>query len=464
MGIKTAYIHVGKMKTATTSIQSTLFENRELLERSNYLCPPASWPTNHGHALINIIAPNDPRYNDQNILHSKGLKEILRKNEEEVRSLKEVIDHSSAENIVFSSEMIYSIADKPGVLESLKKFIENVVQPEKIVIVVSLRELTSQLASEWQEAVKLGYRPLPIEKFIDSAMNYSAYTHLKYFIKVFGLENIIAYSFEEACKSAKGPVEFFFKAIGLADQTISQLDFKHKNEGVSDKALDVIRYINEIIPLLEGMSVGREKGDTALLESIRGNKFHFSSEEVACIEASNTLKKEAGWLEKTFGIKALNPRSVKVRESELVFDDLYYQDVIAIFYKLSATIRYYCLSYFEDKRTEIQDKQSQHVLTKIIDFIDKYDLACPPGECKVPFSIHTNHTAVERLVDQLRRHDTDSATVYRDAAIFLEQHGLITVAYQLMECARDIRPNGPFINQKFDYYKKLLCLCDSSKE
>ena len=56
--IKTVYVHIGTMKTATSSIQDTLYENQEILKKNNFLYP-SELRSNHSTDFNRLFNTNE---------------------------------------------------------------------------------------------------------------------------------------------------------------------------------------------------------------------------------------------------------------------------------------------------------------------------------------------------------------------------------------------------------------------
>jgi len=89
--ISEIFLHVGLHKTATSSIQKTLFlkENSKLLEDNDYLYPK-HWPINHSIPIFSIFADSPEKFHI-NIKKGYSIQEIKKVNEEYLESLEQEI-------------------------------------------------------------------------------------------------------------------------------------------------------------------------------------------------------------------------------------------------------------------------------------------------------------------------------------------------------------------------------------
>jgi hypothetical protein len=89
--ISEIFLHIGLHKTATTSIQKTLFlkKNSKLLEAHGYFYPK-HWPDNHSIPLYSIFCDFPEKYHI-NIKKGYSINEIKKVNEAYLESLEQEI-------------------------------------------------------------------------------------------------------------------------------------------------------------------------------------------------------------------------------------------------------------------------------------------------------------------------------------------------------------------------------------
>lgn len=140
----TCYLHIGTMKTGTSSIQNFLYLNRELLKQQNYYYP--------------ISIKNIKRLNDHNpfahkidglLKYSDNL-DYLCKNFSDLKQ--EIID-SNCDNIIISAENLQWLFDSKNKIFFLKHILEY-LGFNKIYIIVYLRETMDLFVSMCSQAIK----------------------------------------------------------------------------------------------------------------------------------------------------------------------------------------------------------------------------------------------------------------------------------------------------------------------
>ena len=90
--ISEIFLHVGLHKTASSSIQDTLFskKNSKFLEENDYLYPK-HWPANHSIPLYSNFCDHPEKYHI-NIKKGYGMEETKKANEAYLQSIEKEID------------------------------------------------------------------------------------------------------------------------------------------------------------------------------------------------------------------------------------------------------------------------------------------------------------------------------------------------------------------------------------
>lgn len=358
MSIKKVYLHVGIHKTATSSIQDTLYNNRSLLEDEGYYYPK-SWKANHSEIFFNLFA-DESLYKKLNIkkkikLH-KLYKNFIKKNK-----LINELKNKNINNLILSAESISLLNEKS--LNNLKKFILNDLKIEEIKIIISLRDKIDYCSSAFQEIVKTGNNPENKDSIL---IEYKE--KVEKFIKVFNKTNIIIYKFEDSYNIKNGPVGLFLEKINFN----KRIDYILKsNESLSNMAVDLIFFINNELPFLNSkgkISNGREKADLNILFSLSGKKFTLDYTNHFCI-LDQQFEKDNKWLQDNFSIHYTKPE-VLDKKSVLSFNQKYYDEILKIFPNLSMPLQKLTYKYLKNKLTVIKDDDNILILNKLIEWIE----------------------------------------------------------------------------------------------
>ena len=150
--MKTLYLHVGTTKTATSSIQRFLEENRTVLEKYGYCFPdslhvyPEANRRRNAHFLIGKVK-------DENGVEDKQKEEeYLEEGLQQIRTAFQTYD-----NVILTDESIwYALSySKKSLLRELKKEADK--QQYQIKVIVYLRRQDALLISRWNQEVQQNF-------------------------------------------------------------------------------------------------------------------------------------------------------------------------------------------------------------------------------------------------------------------------------------------------------------------
>jgi hypothetical protein len=423
--MKRLYLHVGYPKTATTSIQKTLQTNAHLLKEMDYLYPRKS-----DNRVLSPYFLGDKMAKSHLLIKSGVSKERIHKDMNEIIT---EIHRSNSKNIILSAEKMVGFSEET--LLTLKNFIETTLHIQKIIVLVSVREVVARTTSSIQQKAKGGYNyKIKYQNIFNTKLNN--------FINIFGKENLNVYKFEDACKHHLGPVGYFLTQIGLSEKQIDRFTIEHANEGVSDKAVDLLQFINQHIPLIQNGRLAKERvhRDTTVLYKIRGNKFILPQDIQQQLFESSQEDRE--WLYDNF---AISYETFKPKEPfTIIYDEDYYNDIIMVYPNLSPILQKVVYKYIEDKKELVDDSVSQDTLEKLMIWIDQFDKEKPNSSTMKLVKLFENNTVPKDV------------HIYREIALMAEDEEQIEMALYFMKKAKALRPNGTKILQKIEEYEKKL--------
>ncbi|MFD0697769.1 FkbM family methyltransferase [Paenibacillus sp. GCM10027628] len=364
---KTVYLHVGSQKTATSSIQSTLSNNIHILRKYGYFYPE-NWPDGHSWILASMFWDNPVEFGG-NIVANRTKEDCIKYNEQNKQLLINELLTTSTNNIIFSGEDI-SLLSYEGV-EKLKVFLHEVLPEANIKIVICFRELISYMTSSIQESIKSG---LFLEEAKENILKYETnyyQNRIEKFIDIFGKENIIAYKFEDAVAYEDGPVAFFLKQIGISNFVIDKLQIIKTNEGVSRQTVDIINFINTVIPLVHDnkLSNGRIQLDTINLYKIAGERFYLDTDTQKQFLQNN--KDDILWLKHKLLIDYTDAVHTQFKKTAILFDDQYAADIKEVLPTLTPVLIKLCFDYFKLRLIEAEDVLSIKTLNSLINWLEK---------------------------------------------------------------------------------------------
>ena len=228
---KTLYIHIGQPKTATTSIQSFLGLNRELLLNKYDLYFPQAEEGNDRHEIEFLFAHYryDPSIKEQKKKASKMRKKLL-----------ETVQQSPAARVLLSAELLYYSRKNMG---KIKK----VFADYNVKIILYLRRIDHHINSWYKNKFKENRWGF----WQDGAQAFYDYYQINYvkrrsnlmneLVTQFGQDNIMIRPYE---KEQNQP-NIFADFLSLLDIELTK-DFvlpKRKNSSFSNEVIELIRKI-----------------------------------------------------------------------------------------------------------------------------------------------------------------------------------------------------------------------------
>lgn len=367
MKLNKIYLHVGMQKTATSSIQQSLSVNKEFLEKNSILYP-SSWSNWHVNE-IGALLYKEQEEQRRNILHRKNFSEIDRINI--IEKIKKEILKCDCESLVISAEstILYS---KDGLFK-LRNIIQNDLNIKSVVVIISVRNIIDFMNSYVQQLIKSSFR-VDYNDLVNKIMYENQITK---FEEVFGQENLIVYSFEEAKKHPFGVVGYFFEKIGICKEKVKEIKIIKTNEGISELACEVINYINITEPFVdnEDISKNRQVGDTQLLQKLSGKKFVM--DEIYQKSLLKNSLRDTQWLKHNYGIDYTSTKIIKKNKSQISEATLI--ELKEIFPKLNHNIQKIIENYVKEKLEntrfyEIENKRNLKRCLNIIQKVGKNDI------------------------------------------------------------------------------------------
>ncbi|EAH8788935.1 hypothetical protein EWV11_07595, partial [Campylobacter jejuni] len=238
----TAYVHIGTMKTGTSSIQNFLYINRDLLKEQNYYYP--------------ISIKNKDRLNDHNPFAGKFNFMLNRVNDlnllyKEFDHLNNEIEKCNCDNIIISTENIQWLLNSQHKIEYFYNFLS--LKFHNIKIVIYLRDVVELFISMCSQAIKdnthLNYHFLhPCQN--EKAKILSDYRQtLQWWGEVFGRENLIVRLFDKNEFYQGDLLKDFVHSISL------KWDDKFKIPKKDNETLDLIGFellsrVNRLNPFM----------------------------------------------------------------------------------------------------------------------------------------------------------------------------------------------------------------------
>jgi len=230
--MKKLLLHVGLPKTATTTIQETLYANHRRLLKNRVLYP--SIRSNHTGPLVTLFKKSHPS------VRRKSERRVLKLERQYRDEMGSEINKKDHDQIVISGEGISHF--NYSELVELRDWLSGWV--DEIQIVIYLRDPISHCASAIQQMVKVGRElenllPHPPITFFD--------TVLEKFFSVFGQEHINARTFESAITAEHGIMGDFCTLLKAPDSVKKRIaeSSTRVNESLSLEGALFIDHINK---------------------------------------------------------------------------------------------------------------------------------------------------------------------------------------------------------------------------
>ena len=227
--MKKLFLHIGPLKTGSTTIQTFLYENRDNLRNSGYLypqtgMPPKKSPFQHSaqHNLSWLIIKSEranPDFGTWKEVHKE-------------------IENANLDNIIISSEFFENANKRQiNILKSKLEFYE-----VKILIYVRRQDL--QIESLYTQGIKDGWCATDLLSFVEQRKNKSDYYKLlEPWKQAFGIRNIIVRPLEKI--QIPNICTDILKVVGITNyDNFRAVDSKNIRPG--RKALEVLKLANKI--------------------------------------------------------------------------------------------------------------------------------------------------------------------------------------------------------------------------
>jgi hypothetical protein len=265
LGNTTFYVHIGVYKTGSTSIQNTLFNNREkLLENGiNYL----SIEPNHSPMFFSLFA-REPHEDLRNIMRRMDTPEKAAAfNDAIKRKLRDEFSKNKSPKMVISAEGLSTVYNGA---EQLKELLDPHASAYRIIVYV--RDPYEYTSSATFQRLKEGLalndpsRRLAIPEYKSWLWKY---------VCVFGRQNVDFRIFDSSRFVGGELLPDFLAAIGESPELAKELKIERANEALSHEAGVIFDELNQAIPArIDGApNPARFLRLDTYLEKIVGEKF-----------------------------------------------------------------------------------------------------------------------------------------------------------------------------------------------
>lgn len=361
--IHTIYIHAGLHGTGTSEIQDGLFENRHVLNKNNIIYPER-WPKNHSVPLFLMFCDKSKRYS-YHVFKGTGIgpSEIDEKRKQYRNNLIDEIQSAKKGVLLLSGQDVCALSRED--LNEMKNFFESITANPTIKIIFSLRSPSHMITEEAKRRIING------DPFSDTFFNQRGKAvyrkRIEKFFSVFGKENVYSFSYEEGINHSKSIFGAMARIIGIQKQEIDKCIVTPKKIRLSDKAIDIISFINENYPLRYGKKI--IKDDIKPLFNLSGNEFCLS--KTVQNQIADVNQQDIKWLKDNFGIDYSKNLEEQKLDTKLIYDEKFSTNIKNIYPKLTQKIQELIKDYIEHCLTISDDEVSQNALKQLVSWIEK---------------------------------------------------------------------------------------------
>jgi len=342
--INRVIIQMGMDKTATTSIQLFLSQNRQWLHQ-NSLEYRTDWGAdNHSIPIMSLVSAN-PEEIYWHIVSGHGTEEIQTYNDKNFSALCKGVRDCQQETYIFFGEGICGLSIDE--LYRLKEMIEALMPQANVGLLYCVRSVSGYASSGYQQAIKMG-------RFYTDSRLVFIYSNI-YFrrmiraMAIFGKNRMTVYRFEDALRHEYGPVGYFIEKLDVSLDGMEQLQIPVANESISHQATELIEFINRSHPMIldNKKNDKREKYDTMPIMRIKGSKYKLPAKIASLINRASLL--DLLWLR--FAFRVQYPIIWKVNSTaEFKYDETYSQQFMEAFESCNDLLKS-CLYDFAIKKT-----------------------------------------------------------------------------------------------------------------
>ena len=325
----TFYIHIGIHKTGSTSIQQTLFKNREeLLARGiNYL----SIDRNHGPVLISLMS-EVPHADPRNIRRYLDTAEKAASyNATNRQIVTELLAENRSPKMVISGEGFSTIPAEDA--RRLKEMLDPYAAAYRIIVYV--RDPYDYANSAALQSLKTGSTIVRAQKRPPLPKHRQK---IEKYIEVFGRENVDIRIFDPARFAGGSLISDFAAALGESAQLADSLQIVRANPSMSHEAAMILSEANKAFPPRVGGFANRARafGFHLVVTGIKGEKFSVDPDAYLKLEAE--VAADLAWLHGVVG-EPVFARSVPRAASTARWSDATVESIKRMVSAMAVTIR-----------------------------------------------------------------------------------------------------------------------------
>ncbi|MCL2504762.1 MAG: hypothetical protein FWE93_00695 [Alphaproteobacteria bacterium] len=349
MPIKKLVVHLGGPKTGSSSIQRTLYNNSELLEKNGFRYLHEWWVSHYKVFQCLFSSCRIPKNPD--LWSYMTAEERADYEQVQMEQMLHACKDSDGKTMIMSAEFAVDFALVPDYSEKFQSFLKEYFSDVEVQIILYIRNPVEWQISRWQEDKKKGCIVKSLNE--DWHQKFESYhnIHLRTFVSKFK-DMITLVKFEDAVKDEDGLVGSFLKLTGFPESELNELKVFRTNESVCAEAMEFIKFAEDVEPTFNkswNLNPKRTYVDCFPLFSIKGTKFDFSwRDKLAMLERN---REGIQWLKDNAGIDYTDYKVEEKPEPETYSEETL-NGFIEAFLKISSVLQKLFLDFFEKKYSE----------------------------------------------------------------------------------------------------------------
>lgn len=285
--MKKIILHIGAEKTGTTSLQTFLAKNQELLSNQGIYVPGFLGKWNN-HRKLTVLAFNPERIDD--FIVAEGLTDPssrMKAVEKWTQDLHRISEETQEPKWIASSEQMQSRLTTHEEVSRLKSILTRSFA--EVEVLLYIRNPIDAAVSLWSTLVKCGHYlpefPAPSNWRIQNNCNYK--TIIQRWQAVFG-DNLKVRLFTKSELHEGDLIKDFCRACGIEDNSTFIIP-PRENETLSHEAIRILSKLNKAIPYITDKKVNPTRGDLDRLVAKHFNSFprYVPSKEQAALYAAH---------------------------------------------------------------------------------------------------------------------------------------------------------------------------------
>ncbi|MBN2286721.1 MAG: hypothetical protein JXI43_09760 [Tissierellales bacterium] len=242
---KKLFIHIGLMKTGSSSIQQTLYKNNKILKSEYSINYPISLH-HHNMNIFPVFKENPQEFPDWKRQYS--VKEAMSQQKQCLAIFKRELVENQQDVFVISSELFGFLSEKE--ISEMKHFCEPYF--DEIQVLIYVRHPISFIPSLIKQDILNGFNPeqLELDSFIEKYKYKVEYQSIiRKYVQVYSSENIIFKNFDSQFFYNGNLMEDFFCQMGKSVD-LNKLEVTIENEALKQYSTLFLSEYNKKYPII----------------------------------------------------------------------------------------------------------------------------------------------------------------------------------------------------------------------